>query len=135
MAPTPTGAPNEPAPNTTSAGRSIGAFYEADPRRRESDEVEYGDGWTRHDDPRATYRVSHVLATGELYTVREPHPGGILARYLDQLNVEQADVDELTVDVLAVLSPQDADRRLEGWPAAMTGTDSLAWVRRQLAAS
>jgi hypothetical protein len=116
------------APGTT----SIAAFYDADPRRRESEEVEYGDAWTRSEDSTATYRLSHVLATGELYVVREPHPGGILARYLDQLNVDQVDVDELTVDVLAVLPADEVPRALAGWQDAMTGTDSLRWVAERL---
>ncbi len=121
---------------TTGAGgsaASIAAFYDADPRRRESEEVEYGDAWTRSEDVHATYRLSHVLETGELYTVREPHPGGILARYLDQLNVEQADVDELRVDVLGVLPPEQVQQALAGWQDAMTGTDSLRWVLERLA--
>jgi hypothetical protein len=117
----------------SSAATTIAEFYDADPRRRESEEVEYGDGWTRPDDANATYRVSHVLTTGELYAVREPHPGGILARYLDQLNVDQADVDELTVEVLTVLPGEDADRLLADWQSAMTGTDSLRWVHQQVA--
>lgn len=123
------------APTPAGGAGSIAAFYDADPRRRSSEEVEYGDGWTRADDVRATFRLSHVLETGELYTVREPHPGGILARFLDQLNVDQADVDELAVEVLAVLSPQDAAARLEGWQQAMTGTDSLPWVHARVAGS
>lgn len=114
-------------------GPSIATFYDEDPRRRTSEEVEYGDGWTQAADSHATYRLSHVLDTGELYAVREPHPGGILARYLDQLGVDQADVDELTVEVLAVTSSADLDRALAGWPEAMQGTDSLPWVRERLA--
>lgn len=121
------------APFQPPAGnQSIAAFYDADPRRRESEEVEYGDAWTRHEDAQATYRINHVLATGELYAVREPHPGGILARYLDQLNVDQADIDQLTVEVLAVLAPDEAARLLDGWQDAMTGTDSLPWVEQRL---
>jgi hypothetical protein len=112
---------------------SIADFYDENPQRRESEEIEYGDGWTRHDDPRATYRLSHVVETGELYTVREPHPGGILARYLDQLNVDQADVDELAVEVLAVLPQDTVQTVLTGWQQAMTGTDSLPWVHQRLA--
>src|ERR1700712_1994923 len=104
---------------TPQSGQSIADFYDADPRRRSSDEVEYGDAWTRHSDSHATYRLSHVLDTGELYVVREPHPGGILARYLDQLNVDQADADQLTVEVLAGVSPEEANRLFEGWQDAM----------------
>jgi hypothetical protein len=112
---------------------SIADFYDADPRRRESEEIEYGDAWTRHEDATATYRIEHVVDTGELYAVREPHPGGILARYLDQLNVDQADVDSLTVEILGVLPGDDAVRVLDGWQDAMTGTDSLPWVEQRLA--
>jgi hypothetical protein len=112
---------------------SIADFYDADPRRRDSDEVEYGDAWTRHSDAHATYRLNHVLDTRELYVVREPHPGGILARYLDQLNVDQADVDQLAVEVLATVPEPEAAQLLDGWQDAMIGTDSLPWVERQLA--
>jgi hypothetical protein len=121
------------APDSGASAASIAAFYDADPRRRESEEVEYGDAWTRSEDVHATFRLNHVLATGELYAVREPHRGGILARYLDQLNIDQADMDELTVEVLAVLSPDDAQQALAGWQDAMTGTNSLPWVLDRLA--
>lgn len=120
--------PTEPGPTQT-----IADFYDQDARRRQSDEVEYGDGWTRRSDAHATYRLSHVLETGELYVVREPHPGGILARYLDQLNVDQADADQLTVEILAVLTFEEADRLFDGWQDAMTGTNSLPWVEQRLA--
>jgi hypothetical protein len=119
--------------NGTHPPTSIAEFYDADPRRRESEEVEFGDAWTRSEDVHATFRLNHVLATGELYTVREPHRGGILARFLDQLNIDQADVDELTVEVLAVLTTDEAHQVLAGWQDAMTGTDSLRWVVERLA--
>jgi hypothetical protein len=107
----------------------IAGFYAADPRRDDSEEVLYGDGWTTPEDPHSTYRCQWVVDTGELYTVREPHPGGILARYLDQLHIDQADVSELTVDVLRI-EPDRAvvDALLDGWPAAMEAEDSLAWL-------
>jgi hypothetical protein len=126
--PTPAGS----AGASSGGAASIAAFYDADPRRRDSEEVEYGDAWTLHDDAQATFRINHVLDTGELYAVREPHPGGILARFLDQLNVDQVDVNQLRVEVLAVLAPDDAVRLLDGWEDAMTGTDSLRWVQQRL---
>lgn len=128
--------PDAPQSHSPGAGgQSIAEFYDADPRRRSSEEVEFGDGWTRHEDPHATYRVNLVLETGELYAVREPHPGGILARYLDQLGVEQADVDELRVTVLGVVDEAEAARLLDGWQETMEGTNSLPWVEQRLAAS
>ncbi len=113
---------------------NIHEFYEADPRRRASDEREYGDGWTEQRDPHATYRISRVIDTGEVYAVREPHPGGILARYLDELRIDQADVNELTVEVLGTFTGDDLDKALDGWSTAMTRHNSLDWARGQLSA-
>lgn len=113
----------------------IREFYAGDPRRRESAETTYGDGWTASTDPHATYRLSWVSETGELYAVREPHPGGLFARYLDQLDVDQADVSELTVEVLA--TERDGARLTEllgGWQDAEGEPDSLAWVRARVPA-
>jgi hypothetical protein len=126
--------PTQTGPTDAHPKPTIADFYDEDPRRRQSDEIEYGDGWTRHADVHATYRLSHVLDTGELYVVREPHPGGILARYLDQLNVDQADPDQLTVEILATVPSEEADQLFDGWQDAMTGTNSLPWVEERLAA-
>jgi len=115
------------------SSQSIAAFYEADERRRASEEVVYGDGWTRHDDGSATYRLSHVVDTGELYLVREPHPGGgVLAPIYDQLDIEQASVDELTVEVLTTVGGGEVGELLDGWEHAMTGPDSLTWLHARL---
>jgi hypothetical protein len=121
--------------DSNTSGHSIADFYDADPRRRNSEEIEFGDGWTRREDAHATYRVNLVLETGELYAVREPHRGGILARYFDQLGVEQADVDELRVTVLGVVDEAEAARLLDGWQEHMHGTHSLPWVEQQLSAT
>ncbi|MGZ4619285.1 MAG: hypothetical protein ACXV5Q_08065 [Frankiaceae bacterium] len=113
----------------------IAGFYDADSRRRESPEVSFGDGWRRHSDKHATYRLSWVVDTGELYAVREPHHGGLLASYLDQLRIDQPDTDELTVEVLAVFPRREAvEEALSGWQKKMEHHNSLDWVRRQLAA-
>jgi hypothetical protein len=108
---------------------NIHEYYATDERRRSSEEVEYGDGWTDSADVHATYRIHWVAATGEIYAVREPHPGGILARYLDEVDVDQADVDALTVDILGVLDGPAAARALAGWPEVMEHRDSLTWAR------
>lgn len=113
----------------------IAEFYDADPRRRESEEIIYGDGWTQAGDPHSTYRVSWVADTGEVYTVREPHPGGLLARYLDELEVEQADADELRVEVLGTFDGDRVEAALGGWRTGMHGDHSLDWVRARLTAA
>lgn len=114
---------------------NIHEFYEADERRRTSEEVEFGDGWTEHADPHATYRIHWVADTGEVYAVREPHPGGILARYLDELDVDQADVDALKVEILGAADRTAVETALAGWPEAMGHRDSLGWARDRVGAT
>ncbi|MBL7501385.1 hypothetical protein I6A84_10525 [Frankia sp. CNm7] len=114
---------------------NIQEFYTADPRRRESEEVAFGEGWTEHADPASTYRLSWVEQTQEIYAVREPHPGGgLLAPVLDYYNVHQADVDELRVDILAVADLASVDAALAGWHDQLGERDSLRWARQRLAA-
>ena len=49
----------------------IEEFYEADERRRRSEEVEIGTEW--HDADGARYELSWVADTGELYVMVEPN--------------------------------------------------------------
>ena len=48
----------------------IEEFYEADERRRRSEEIELGTEWLDADGVR--YELSWVADTGELYVMREP---------------------------------------------------------------
>jgi hypothetical protein len=108
----------------------IGEFYDGNPARRESEEINFGDGWSTEADQHSTYRANWIRETGELYVVREPHPGGLFARYLDQLDVDQVETDALTVEVLGRFSDQEAvQRALAGWQDAMNHHDSLSWLR------
>jgi hypothetical protein len=50
---------------------NIEEFYTEDERRRQSDEVELGDSWTDSCDPEATYEISWIDDTGEVYTMLE----------------------------------------------------------------
>jgi hypothetical protein len=112
----------------------IGEFYDADPRRRESDEEQFGDGWQTEADQHSTYRANWILETGELYVVREPHPGGLVAKFLDQLDVDQADVSQLTVEVLGRFgSEAEVKQALDGWQKRMNHHDSLTWLRERAA--
>ncbi len=113
----------------------ISEFYDADPRRRESEEVNFGDGWSTEEDQHSTYRANWLQETGELYVVREPHPGGLIARFLDQLDIDQASVKQLTVEVLGTFTDADAvAEALAGWEPEMTHTESLSWLRQRAAA-
>lgn len=113
----------------------ISEFYDGDPRRRESPEVGFGDGWSTETDQHSTYRANWLAETGELYAVREPHPGGLIARFLDQLGIDQADVKQLTVEILGTFPDEAAvQARLVDWPAHMTKPNSLDWLRQHVAA-
>ena len=50
----------------------IEEFYDGDPRRRPSAEIELGADW--HDTHGTRYEVNWVEDTGELYLMREPAP-------------------------------------------------------------
>lgn len=110
----------------------IAEFYDGDPRRRESPEVQFGDGWSTEEDKHSTYRAEWLAETGELYIVREPHPGGLFARYLDQLDVDQADTQQLTVEILRRFDDEAHVRSaLAGWEEEMTNPESLSWLRER----
>jgi hypothetical protein len=113
----------------------ISEFYDGDPRRRESSEIPFGDGWSTEADEHSTYRANWLFETGELYVVREPHPGGLFARYLDQLDIDQVDINELTVEVLGTFDDEKAvQSALAGWDKHMLKHESLTWLREAAAA-
>lgn len=123
-----------PAPAGNGTRVNIHEFYAADPRRQESEEISFGEGWTDHADPSSTYRLSWVAVTGELYAVREPHPGGgLLAAVFDHYNVHQADVDDMRVEILVVADRRGIEQALAGWPEQIGERDSLRWARERLA--
>jgi hypothetical protein len=93
----------------------IEEFYDQDPRRQTSDEVEFGREWSENG---LRFEVAWVADTGEVYAMAEP--GG-------RREVTTALV---TVELLAVIEGRDAiNGVLDGWQEAMTKPESLAWVR------
>ena len=106
-------------------------FYEADPRRRKSEELEFGTDW---DDGGARTQVSWVEATGELYAMRDPL-GHLDSDLFGDMSVEPVANEELGVVVLGVVSGRDAvEAVMSGWDKAMSaGANSLAWVRDRIA--
>jgi len=110
----------------------IEEFYEADPRRRSSAEIELGREWRDEHDVR--YELNWVEDTKELYVMREPVPyewatpfGGVHVRGTH--DVDQAEVDGMTVSVLGTVDSRDElERILDGWEEAMAGDDSVSWL-------
>lgn len=110
---------------------NIEEFYDQDPKRRASEEIEYGSDWTDANGVRG--ELSWIVDTGELYVMAEPvEPMG--SDGIGDLYVQDMPTDAVTVEVLGTFaSREDLERRLEGWEAAMPGANSLEWVRARVA--
>jgi hypothetical protein len=106
-------------------------FYDADPRRRHSEELEFGTDW---DEAGARTQVSWVEATGELYAMRDPL-GGLLSDVIGDMRATPVSDEQLTVEVLGVIAGRSAaEAVMSGWENAMaSGANSLAWVRDRVA--
>jgi hypothetical protein len=98
----------------------IDPFYEQDPRRQTSDEVEFGREWSERG---ARFEVAWIADTGEVYAMAEP------------VSRRGITTESVTVEVLAVIEGRDAvETALAGWQDAMAQPDSLAWARRRVTA-
>jgi hypothetical protein len=111
----------------------IEEFYDADPRRRESDEVEFGRDWRDEKDIRC--EVSWVEVTGEVYVMREPEEPIVMDPVGDEY-VPKLPTELLTVDVLGSVAGREAvDAALAGWETEMPKPNSIAWVRERIGAA
>jgi hypothetical protein len=111
----------------------IGQFYEADSRRRESDEVELGTEWRDVHDVR--YELNWVKDTGELYVMIEPPPPAWEGPFGD-IHVttgERAPITGMTVLVIAhVETHAQLETLLDGWQSAMSALDGVGWLAERL---
>jgi hypothetical protein len=107
------------------------AFYDADPRRRHSEELEFGNDWT---DNGARTQVSWVEDTGEIYAMRDPL-GGLQSDVIGDVRATPVEEEQLAVQVLGVINGRDAVASvMSGWETAMVADDnSLTWVRDRIA--
>jgi len=109
----------------------IEQFYDADPRRRESEEVEFGRDWSDGSGVRS--ELSWVGDTGELYVMWEPDAPIDMDPVGDTYE-EKLKTEAVTVEVLGVVNGREAvDRLLVGWEDAMVRPESLSWVRARVA--
>jgi hypothetical protein len=108
----------------------IEQFYDADPRRRESEETEFGREWSDANGVRT--ELSWVADTGELYAMAEP----VEAVYMDPVGdtrVGELPTELVTVEILGVVPDRATlDALLDGWPQAMSRPNSVQWVRDRL---
>jgi hypothetical protein len=97
----------------------IEEFYDEDPRRQASEEIEFGREWYENDE---RFEVAWVADTGEVYAMAEPY------------SRRGVSTESVTVEVFAVIEGRDAiNSVLTGWQDAMSQPNSLAWVRARIA--
>ena len=97
----------------------IDEFYDQNPRRRASEEIEFGREWSEDG---LRFEVSWIADTGEVYVMAEPY------------GRREISAESVTVEILAVIHEHDViDSLLAGWRDAMEKPNSLAWVRARVA--
>ena len=90
------------------------SFYAADPRRRTSEEADFGALWRHADaDGDDLWRLAYVCDTGELYLARvDPYPG-----------------PDTELRLLgSVASVEEVDRLLTGWQQHCGKAGSIDWL-------
>jgi hypothetical protein len=114
----------------------IETFYDADPRRRSSVELEFGQDW--RDAHGVRYELSWIEDTGELYVMREPVPSGWATPFggihvYGAHSADEKELEQMSVAVIATVpSREEVEKLLDGWQQAMEGPDSVAWMVQRL---
>ena len=120
------------SPAAYAPGMDIEEFYDADPRRRASEELQFGQDW--RDAHGRRYELNWVEETGELYVMQDELPPVWYDPFGDFV-VMPADPKDLGVRVLKHVRGRDAVLQLlDGWKDAMEGEDGVAWLIQRLKA-
>ncbi|HXX89122.1 MAG TPA: hypothetical protein VEI83_02720 [Acidimicrobiales bacterium] len=108
----------------------IEEFYEADERRRRSEEIEFGTDWA--DAHGARYELSWVADTGELYVMREPLVPMAEDPFGDVFT-SSVPTDQLSVAVVGWIADRDqVEDVLTGWQDAMRAPNGIGWLADRL---
>ena len=108
----------------------IEQFYEADERRRRSEEIELGTEW--RDQQNVRYEVSWVADTGELYVMREATSAIVEDLFGDSFS-GKVSLDSLTVVVVGWIPDRDRlEQVVAGWQDAMAKPNSIVWLSERL---
>jgi hypothetical protein len=108
----------------------IEEFYEADERRRRSEEVEIGTDW--HDADGARYELSWIADTGELYVMREPNVAMTTDPFGDAYR-GHVSTESLTIAVVGWIADRARVQEiLDGWQQAMGDDNSISWLAERL---
>lgn len=108
----------------------IEQFYDADERRRRSEEIELGTDW--YDAAGTRYELSWVEDTGELYVMREPNAQFATDPFGD-LYESHLPEDELSVAVVGWIRERaGVEAVLSGWEQEMGKPNAVAWLAQRL---
>jgi hypothetical protein len=108
----------------------IEQFYDADPRRRASEELELGRDW--HDADGVRFELSWVIDTGELYLMKEPVEAIEQDPFGDTL-LPDLPMSQVTVEILGTYADRAAlDAALAGWREQMGKPDSVSWLHQRV---
>src|SRR4051794_37459850 len=111
----------------------IDDFYDADPRRRRSEEQQFGQDW--HDARGCRYEINWVQDTGELYAMSD-EPGAIFYDPFGDVVAEKVSDEALGVRVIArIASRADVDELMRDWSQAMSQADSIRWLTQRISAN
>jgi hypothetical protein len=109
---------------------NIEEFYDADVRRRESQELELGNEWS--DTAGHRFDLSYVIATGELYLMAAPDAESYEDPFGDIATIPEP-IEELAVEIVAVVPNVDElHQALQGWETAMAAPGSVDWLRSKV---
>jgi hypothetical protein len=108
----------------------IEEFYEADERRRRSEEIEIGTDW--HDGDGVRYEVSWVADTGEIYVMCEPN-AAVRVDLFGDMTEASLPTRSVTVAVVGWIADRvRMEQVLDGWQTAMAKPDSISWLAERL---
>ena len=111
----------------------IESFYDADPRRRASEELQFGVDW--RDAHGRRYELNWVADTGELYVLQEKAPDMWVDPFGDFVVVGPAPED-LGVRIIKLVHGEAEVRTLlAGWEDTVHREDSVAWLIDRLRTS
>jgi len=112
---------------------NIEEFYDANPRRRASRELQFGMDW--RDAHGRRYELNWVADTGELYVLQEKAPDMWVDPFGDFVVFGPA-AEDLGVRILKLVHGEAQVRALlDGWEQAVEHEDSVAWLVERLRSS
>ena len=121
---------------------SLETFY-LDSVRRDSREVRFGTNWRSEQVEDCEFIVFWVEDTREFCLLRAPlrdvQSDGVFSRFIlhvpPHFNPQPPRDDEVTVEVIAVLSEEDLMRLLGEWHEHLKDPDGIEWIRAAVEAA